>query len=265
MAIKSTIGPLKRKKRQTQQLPGLPVKALSSKSRKLSIAQKSLVLDLLAQGRRPYEILNILKEEQGVAVTSACVAAYVRNNREEIIKRKRMLSEGMEVVHLRYRHARLQEHVRLHAILVRQLFSELCSDCLGQGLDGVDAKGKSILCKLCKGRKRVIVGGVNAYDLGDDYGITAVTLANSFPPDGCDLAIWDRIVVNLKEIGDLVGDTKIRIAIDPEEQERLARAQEREALAKQVAQMSPAEFTRLLMKLSGEKGPIIEVVQGKVI
>lgn len=260
--IKSTIGPLKRRKRAVI-LPRLPMKALSSKSRKLSVAHKDLVLDLLAQGRRPREIRDILKEEQGVVVTAACIAAYVKNNRDEIISRKKALSEGIDVVHLRHRHARLQEHVRLHAILVRQLFSELCPDCLGIGLVGSSKNGKSIRCKRCKGRKCIVADKTIAYDLGDDYGVTAVTLANSHPPDGCDLAVWDRLVVNLQEIGNLVGDTKIRIAVDPEEQERLARAAEREALAKQVAQMSPAEFTRLLTKLSGEKGSAIDISPGR--
>ena len=258
MTIKSVIGPLKRKKRQTQILPGLSVKAISSHSRKLSTAQRSLVLDLLVQGRRPFEIRDILKEEHGVAITSVAVAAYVKNNREELIRRKQMLNAGMDIVHVRHRSARLQEHVRLHALLVRELFSEICPDCLGAGSQ-VNKKGKVRRCLLCKGRKRIVAGNTKAYDLGDEYGITAMTLANSCPPDGCDLAIWDRLVVNLKEIGDLVGDTKIRIAVDAEEQERLAKAQEREALAKQVAQMSPTEFTRLLTKLAGEKNQTIDI------
>lgn len=258
--INSAIGPLKRKKRLTKRLPNLPIKALSSKSRKLSIAQKSLVLDLLADGRRPAEIRDILKEEQGVAVTPECIAAYVRNNKDEIIKRKQLLNEGMEMVHLRHRSARLQEHIRLHAILVRQLFREMCEGCLGQGTRS-GAGGELIRCSKCRGRKHVFADRVKAYDIGDDYGLTALTLANSAPPEGCDLAVWDRIVVNLKEIGDLVGDTKIRIAVDPEEQERLARVKEREAVAAQVAKMSPQEFTKLLTKLAGEKARTIDVSQ----
>lgn len=255
--MKSAIGPLRRKKRQTPRLPGLPIKALSSKGRKLSIAQKSLVLDLFAQGRRPCEIQTILKEEQGVAITSVAVASYAKSNRDEIIKRKRLLNEGMEVVHLRHRHARLQEHVRLHSIMVRQLFKEMCGTCFGQGVTVHGNKPKR--CKQCKGLKYVIPEKANAYDLGDDYGFSALTLANSGAPEGCDLAVFDRIVSNLKEIGDLVGDTKLRISIDPEEQERVARAAEREALAKQVAQMSPQEFTKLLSKLAREKERTIDI------
>lgn len=263
--MKSAIGPLRRKRRETLRLPGLPIKALSSKSRKLSIAQKSLVLDLLVQGRRPYEIRDLLREEQGVAITSAAVAAYMRGNRDEIIKRKRLLNDGMDLVHLRHRHARLQEHVRLHAILVRQLFKEMCETCGGQGCVSIKTKVKR--CKTCRGLKYVVPDSAKAYGLGDDYGLTALTLSNSISaPQGCDLAVFDRLMTNLKEIGDLVGDAKLRISVDPEEHERVAKAKLQEAYAAQMAQMSPAEFTKLLMQLADEKErTIIDVseIQGE--
>jgi hypothetical protein len=252
--MKSAIGPLKRRKRKAI-LPRLPIKALSSKSRKLSIAQKNYVLDLLADGRRPAEIRDLLREEQGTAVTSQAIAAYVKSNRDEIIKRKKLRAEGMETVHLRYRHARLQEHVRLHAILVHQLFKEMCETCLGQGI--VAKAGSPQRCKKCKGHKWVAPDRAKAYELGDDYGLTARSLSNSTPPDGCDLDVWDRLVVNLREIGNLVGDAKVRIAIDAEEQERLAKAQERQALAKQVEEMSPEDFKKLLFRLGSNQGATI--------
>jgi len=240
-----------RAKRRT--VATLPIRSKGYMGRKLSIAQQNFALDLhVREGLGPAALRERLREETGTSVSANALQGFLTRRYEEIVARKRLWNDQIDVVHLRHRRGRLDELVRMYALLIRQLSQEMCQACLGGGV-GADLKGKALRCKTCKGRGTVVPKELLlAYELGEDVGASALRLASGRAPVGCDLTVWDRMMVCLREIRDEVGDAKVRVAVDSEEAGRLADAKVRTALADKVAKMSSEEFMGLLRKM-GER------------
>lgn len=253
-----------RAKRRT--VVALPLRAKGYMGRKLSIAQQNFALDVhVREGLGPAALRERLREETGTAVSANALQGFLTRRHDEIVARKRLWNDQIDVVHLRHRRGRLDELVRMYALLVRQLSLEMCKTCLGRGV-GVDSQGKALRCKTCLGRGTMVPKGVlHAYALGEDVGASALRLASGCPPAGCDLTVWDRMMACLREIRDEVGDTKVRMVIDPEEAERLADAKVRTAWADKVTKMSSQDFLGLLRKMGERSRGVVERALPEVI
>ncbi len=234
----------------------LSLKAKASKSRKLSVAEKDLVLDELAKGRRPKETADWLRRATGTAVTLHLIASYLRTHADEIAKRRRAWSAGaLDQMHLRYRGARVGELIAAYALLVRQCFREMCPTCAGSGLVAVGKKDNVTTgrCAGCKGRRWVVSKDADAYTLGDDVGASARRLMGMAVPPDFPLSVWDRMQSILKQIGEEVGDTKAERSASVEDLEAVSKATLRQAYAKALEQMTPEQRVEVMMRLGGAR------------
>ncbi len=233
---------------QAKKYPALPLKARSGLGRKLSLSQRSFVLDLLAQGQRPSAVREKLRREQGVEVSLPTICGYVTSHREELAQRRREWNKGLDKVHLRHRRARVEELARAYSLLLRECYREMCGECLGAGIRRISGH-RTVRCSTCKGRKWVLPKDAVAYDLGDDGAATAPRLGNVPAPPGMSLEAWDRMAAILKQIREEVGDARPE---RPEAADALlaaAQAAERQAYAEQIKRMTSEQFIEALKQL----------------
>ena len=90
--------PKKKRGPKPKKLPSLPVsQKLNLKSpRKLSVAERDMVLTMLARGTRVLEIRNWLREQQGTEITAAGLHLYKKNHEAEIASRRKLYLSDME-------------------------------------------------------------------------------------------------------------------------------------------------------------------------
>ena len=239
--------PKKKRGPKPKKLPSLPVsQKLNLKSpRKLSVAERDMVLTMLARGTRVLEIRNWLREQQGTEITAAGLHLYKKNHEAEIASRRKLYLSDMDSVPLRYRAVRLRELARMYELAMRQHYRERCSDCLGSGALRVPGEKKgdiiSVRCEKCHGFGLVLPPEVQDYQLGDDVMEEARRLEGMRSPIGWSAEAWEKQLICLKEIREEVGD-HIKV--------KKGSAEEIESLARASALMS---FKTMLDKMSSEE------------
>ena len=251
----------KRRKR----LPSLPIKALSSKSRKLSVAEKDRVIELFAHGFRPPEVRDWLRKEQGVQVTTNALSAYLGTHKAEIAERRKLWNADMDSLHIRQPRARVEELARAYALMVREFYRVMCPACAGVGTTikkgrTEDSEWTSVRCMICKGHKWVLPADAVAYDLGDDAAEGAMRLANSPPPPGFNLEVWSRAQAILEQIRREVGDAEPERGKGggeaPEIIAAMARADAVKALASNLSSRPSSEIVEILRQLGSDRKAI---------
>ena len=239
--------PKKKRGPKPKKLPSLPVsQKLNLKSpRKLSVAERDMVLTMLARGTRVPEIRNWLREQQGTEITAAGIHAYKKNQAQEIAARRKLYLSDMDAVPLRHRAVRLRELARMYELAMRQHYRERCSDCLGTGVLRVPGEKKgdmvSVRCDKCRGFGLVLPSEAQDYQLGDDVMEDARRLEGMRSPIGWSAEAWEKQLICLKEIREEVGDHV---------EKKQGSAEEIESLARASALMS---FKTMLDKMSSEE------------
>ena len=204
--------PKKKRGPKPKKLPSLPVsQKLNLKSpRKLSVAERDMVLTMLARGTRVPDIRNWLREQQGTEITAAGLHLYKKSHEAEIASRRKLYLSDMDAVPLRYRAVRLRELARMYELAMRQHYRERCPDCLGSGVMRVlgEKKGDmvSIRCEKCHGFGLVLPPEAQDYQLGDDVMQDAQRLEGMRSPIGWSAEAWEKQLICLKEIREEVGD-----------------------------------------------------------
>ena len=257
--------------KRTKRLPSLPIKAPSSKARKLSVAEKDRVIELLAKGFRPAEVRDWLRKEQGVQVTTNAIAAYIGTHKDEIAERRKAWNADMDSLHIRQPRARVEELARAYALMMREFYRALCPTCVGLGTTfkkgKKDGEGTSARCQTCKGHKWVLPADAVAYDLGDDAASGAMRLANSPPPPGFNLEVWSRAQAILeqirREVGDAAPEERKGGGEAPEIIAAMARADAVRALASNLSSRPSSEIVEILRQLGGSDRKMIDVTPRK--
>ena len=248
----------KRRKR----LSSLPIKAPSSKARKLSVAEKDRVIELFAHGFRPAEVRDWLRKEQGVQVTTNALSAYLGTHKAEIAERRKAWNADIDSLHIRQPRARVEELARAYALMVREFYRVMCPICAGMGLTlkkgkKTDEVAVSVRCEACKGHKWVLPREAVAYDLGENAAEGALRLANSPPPPGFNLEVWSRAQAILEQIRREVGDAEPEGRKGggeaPEIIAAMARADAVKALASNLSSRPSSEIVEILRQLGSDR------------
>lgn len=197
----------------------LAQRAVAPSGQKLSVEQRSQVLDWLARGWTLIRIQHALIEAGGPQISHQALSAYQKRHPEEIRqKRDRWIAE-LRGDPLAVPRDRVRELLKMYGVGVLSQYRELCPDCGGDGVLPVlrtpkDERGRTIRnaepvkgntrCERCRGRKWILPVEVQRVLAATGGDIRFETLPDAPPavdPEGLD-ACRDLLRQIREEVGD---------------------------------------------------------------
>jgi hypothetical protein len=226
----------------------------ASNGQKLSVEQRSQVLDWLARGWTLSRVQVALQEAGGPRIAHQTLSGYQKRHAEEIRQKRDKWIAGLRGEPLAVPRDRLRELLKMYGIGVLAQYRELCPQCGGKGtlpilrqpvdksrkpVEGAEPILGEIRCETCRGRKWVLPAAVQAVVAATDGDIRLDTLPTRPPaadPEGLEALrsilrqireevgdVWSPREQSTKPDGNLVSGDVNMVVITGDKQEYIAK------------------------------------------